>query len=297
MKINEDTIIDFLKNRFNPNNVKSLIGDDAAVINHSKDKQVISIDTLAEGVHFKKTSPPFLIGKKLAAISLSDIAGMGGIPESLLISLAVPRSVDFKWISSLYDGIDKIANQFQVKVIGGDTVRSKTIVLSSVAIGKVKNAIFRNTVRINDLIYTTGYFGYSLQTDHHFNFTPRVKEINWLLKQITINSLTDASDGLFRSIELLSTQNNLGATINLENITIRDKKALNSSSIKHALFDGEDFELVFTTKKAIPLKIIAKFENQFNIPLRKIGVINNNKILCRFNGKPYQIKGKKFEHF
>src|SRR3972149_4183866 len=79
------------------------IGDDTAVIEIKKDKLLLSTtDTLAEGVHFKTSyAEPHLIGKKALAISLSDIAAMGGTPLFFLLSVSLPKTLDNGFVVKL----------------------------------------------------------------------------------------------------------------------------------------------------------------------------------------------------
>ncbi|EKD29192.1 MAG: hypothetical protein ACD_79C00021G0001 [uncultured bacterium] len=67
--------------------------------------------------------------------------------------------------------------------------------------------------------------------------------------------------------------------------------------ISHALFDGEDFELVFTSNK-ISKNIIENFEEKFNLPLSEIGCVNSSgKITCFLNDKKLDFEKKYFNHF
>ena len=67
------------------------IGDDAAVFRNGAGKDtVITADLLVEDIDFRRTTtPPFLLGHKALAVSLSDIAAMGSRP---LWSMAVKIS-------------------------------------------------------------------------------------------------------------------------------------------------------------------------------------------------------------
>ena len=59
------------------------IGDDAAVIHAGPGKDiVVTTDLLIEDVDFRRTTiPPYLLGHKALAVSLSDIAAMGARPR------------------------------------------------------------------------------------------------------------------------------------------------------------------------------------------------------------------------
>src|SRR4051794_36998540 len=69
------------------------IGDDAAVTTLTPGMQLLtSTDMLLEDVHFRLDwHPPYLLGRKSLAVSISDIAAMGGIPRWALLSVALPK--------------------------------------------------------------------------------------------------------------------------------------------------------------------------------------------------------------
>ena len=58
------------------------IGDDAAVLRSTPGKEtVLTADLLVEDIDFRRTTtPPYLLGQKALAVSLSDIAAMGARP-------------------------------------------------------------------------------------------------------------------------------------------------------------------------------------------------------------------------
>ena len=93
-QIGEAGLIQRIKNKF-PTNDRSIaigIGDDAAIINPSSRKALLfSTDTIRENIHFSRKYCTFYdIGWKSVAVSISDIAAMGGLPKYLLLSIAVP---------------------------------------------------------------------------------------------------------------------------------------------------------------------------------------------------------------
>src|SRR5262249_29913489 len=69
------------------------IGDDAAVLREQEAREsLITVDLLVEEVDFKvEYAPPRLLGHKALAVSLSDIAAMGGAPAFSLLTLGVPK--------------------------------------------------------------------------------------------------------------------------------------------------------------------------------------------------------------
>src|ERR1044072_1524316 len=82
------------------------IGDDAAVFRSNSNKEtVVSVDLLVEEIDFRRTTtPPYLLGHKALAVSLSDLAAMGWRPLWCFISIGVPEDVcQTDFVDRLYD--------------------------------------------------------------------------------------------------------------------------------------------------------------------------------------------------
>src|ERR1044071_9670217 len=116
------------------------IRDDAAVFRGNSGKEtVVSVDLLIEDIVFRRTTtPPYLLGHKALAVSLSDLAAMGSRPLWCLISIGVPEDIwQTDFVDRFYDGWLDLANRYGVQLIGGDTSRAhEDIVIDSIAIGE-----------------------------------------------------------------------------------------------------------------------------------------------------------------
>src|ERR1041384_4871456 len=116
------------------------LGDDAAVFRRNAGKEnVITADLLVEDIDFRRTTtPPFLLGHKALAVSLSDIAAMGARPLWSMVSIGVPEEVwQTDFVERLYDGLLDLANHYGVQLIGGDTSRTnERIVIDSIVSGE-----------------------------------------------------------------------------------------------------------------------------------------------------------------
>src|ERR1041385_8460425 len=141
------------------------IGDDAAVFRSGAGKAtVITADLLVEEIDFRRTTtPPFLLGHKALAVSLSDIAAMGARPLWSLISIGVPEDVwQTEFVDHFYGGVLELANHYGVQLIGGDTSRTnENIVIDSVVAGECAagTAVFRSGASPGDQIFVTGSLG------------------------------------------------------------------------------------------------------------------------------------------
>lgn len=148
-----------------PTGLLTGIGDDAAVvISRAESLSVITTDLLIEDVDFRRRwMPPYLLGHKALAVSLSDIAAMGVRPRWVLVSIGVPGSL---WKTTLpkefYRGLFTLADQHDVTLIGGDvSATPDRIIVNSTVIGEAKQRrhLLRSGARPGDLIFVTGQLG------------------------------------------------------------------------------------------------------------------------------------------
>ena len=99
------------------------VGDDAAVIRIPRGKElVVSVDSMVESVHFFANTDPKLIAHKLVAVNLSDMAAMGAQPKWATLALTIP-AIDEKWLSAFSNSLNKIAKEYELQLIGGDTTQ------------------------------------------------------------------------------------------------------------------------------------------------------------------------------
>ena len=75
--------------------VRQGIGDDCAVLELPPGQLLLTTtDLLIEEVHFRRDWTDFrLLGRKSAAVNVSDIAAMGGVPRFLYLGLALPAEL------------------------------------------------------------------------------------------------------------------------------------------------------------------------------------------------------------
>lgn len=272
------------------------IGDDAAVLKYTKDKYLLfTADMLIEGIHFDLKKAAFEeIGHKALACSISDIAAMGGIPKWAVISGGFPPGLNIKNIERLYSGIRKLADSFSVNIVGGDTVKSGKLVIDISLIGEVKkeNLILRSGAKLGDIIFVTGSLGGSI-SGKHLNFTPRIKESQILVKYFNINSMIDISDGVAGDLKRIIEESKKGAVISEALIPLSKE----TRSIKNALSDGEDYELLFTASETSARKIANNFSKYSSLKVTPIGKIMPEKFGIKIIDKLGRIKPLKEEGY
>jgi thiamine-monophosphate kinase len=140
------------------------IGDDAAVVGAPSGSVVAAVDLLLEGRHFRRDwSTAYDIGVKAAARSLADIAAMGAVNTALLVALAAPGTLPASWPVDLADGLAAEASRAGAGIVGGDTARADSVVLSVTALGDLagRQPVLRSGARPGDVLAVAGPLGRS----------------------------------------------------------------------------------------------------------------------------------------
>ena len=218
-------------------------GDDCAVIKPSKKGFVtlFKTDCVVEGIHFTKDTPAKLVGRKALARVLSDIAAMGGTPQHAVVTLMLPPQTEVRYVDELYHGINALAKTFGVSIVGGEITRGPCVFISIALTGIApeKRWIPRRGAQPGDLIFVTGKLGGSLR-GHHLKFEPRLKEGQWLAKNFQLHAMMDLSDGLAKDLPRMTAASGVGFEIDHAALP-RNK----GCTVRQALGDGEDYELLF----------------------------------------------------
>lgn len=245
------------------------IGDDCAVLpkNETHDLLITS-DFLVEDIDFKRSwMIPEFLGHKALAVSLSDIAAMGGKPLYSMLAIGIPADIwQTNFVDEFYTGYFKLAKTFAVELIGGDVSKTPDkIVIDSTVIGEAKRnkAVMRSGAKVGDLIFVTGRLGganagLKLLEENVDGFdelkrlqlkpNPKIVEGQCLSKFAT--AMIDLSDGLSSDLMHICNASQVGAKIYAEKIPLpnrlREMTKISSEQLEFALNGGEDFELLFT---------------------------------------------------
>lgn len=275
------------------------VGDDAAVIRWTKDRYLLfASDMLIEDVHFRmSTATPFQIGWKALGRNISDIAVMGGVPKYALISIGLKPRTPVSFADNIYKGLKAMARKFGVNLVGGDTARSEKLVIDVSLIGDVKkeNLVTRDGAKRGDVILVTGSLGGAIK-GKHLNFTPRLNEARSLVKNFKTNSMIDVSDGLVLDLWRILDASGVGARIYQNTIPV----SKDARSFKTAIYEGEDFELLFTMDINEARRFFKTAFAKMETPVTLIGEIMNKKYgynLIDKDGKVGNLQPKGYLHF
>lgn len=301
------------------------IGDDAALfIGNEAFEEIVCMDTMVQGIHFKKTTmKPYDVGYKALAANISDVAAMGGYPTFYLVSVAVPNH----WredLQELYKGMNDLADQYNVDLIGGDTTSAKeSLVVTVTALGRVEKGrhLLRTNAEKGDLVFVTGTLGNSaaglslLQKyglNYHYSSeqltfieahqkpNPRVKSARLLSSLSTRIALNDISDGIASEANEIADAS--GATLILDYDQLPVSKSLSRFSETErqdfVLYGGEDFELVGTVPEdgSDRLKDVFQIEGQ---DVHFIGTVEEGppKVLMKKGKETLLLERNGFNHF
>lgn len=223
------------------------IGDDAAVLKLSglgrDERLLLASDLFVEGTHFTRALSPGWLGWKALAANVSDIAAMGGLPLAAVVSLGVPPTTSLRVTDGIARGLARCARRFGLAVVGGDTVRSPHLIIDVAVLGRVKQAhlTLRSGLHVGDRLYVTGFLGGAVKSGKHARFIPRLVQAQWLVQHLRLSAMMDLSDGLALDAWQLARASRKRLRLIAEQIPV----ARHVRGLKSALYDGEDFELLF----------------------------------------------------
>ncbi|MEM7457692.1 MAG: thiamine-phosphate kinase [Planctomycetota bacterium] len=298
----EQQFVEWLKSRKIPpgESVVTGIGDDAAVVKLDG-QMVVTTDTISDGTHFDLTKHRFSqIGHKALGVSLSDLAGMAARPRFATISYSLPTGILLESLVELFDGSAKLGEQFGCSIIGGDTNSwDGPLSICTTAIGSLPQDFSESGWRLSagkpgDKILVTGSFGGSI-SGRHLEIAPRCELALRLRDHFTIHAATDVTDSLTHDLQAILSASGCGARIDLDAIPIHgDSSRLAGSSgrspLEHALYDGEDFELILTCNPATAEAILS-VEN-LETKITEIGMLTEGSgIIDTVTSEPVSVSG------
>ena len=260
----------------------SFIGDDGAVVPNElkKDERyVYSMDGFFQDVHFKTEWMSLKqIAMKSMIINISDAIVMNAVPKYALLTVAIPKEYTKKDLKELASGFNKIAKEYGITIIGGDTISNTKLDISITIISITSNPIYRTGTKKDDLVCYTGNLG-STKKDLERLF--KNKKISKKSKFISpklnasffydiapyINSALDISDGLSFELERLSKINKLG-------FEFFDEIKANVAC------SGEEYEVLFTFNPKYKKKI-EKIAKKYSVKLNIFAKATKGKYKCK----------------
>jgi thiamine-monophosphate kinase len=245
-------------------------GDDASVV-HSRPLAVTSVDTVAEGVHFRRSTHSATdIGHKAMASALSDLAAMGADPGETYVSLALPGDLPDEDALALAGGAVDVARAHGATVAGGDVVTAASLVVTVTVVGWADTEgalVGRDGARPGHMIGVTGALGAaaagllllergSADAPEHAPLLAAQRRPEPLiaagrgLAAAGVAAMIDVSDGLATDAAHVARRSGVSLSVELDAIPVAPgvSDALGRDGDEPALFAasaGEDYQLLF----------------------------------------------------
>jgi len=307
-ELGEFALIDAIAARLAKSSAETVsvgIGDDSAVVSAKGGNVVACLDMLTQGVHFRLDwSEAIDIGRKAAAQNLADIFAMGARPTALLVGLALPPETPVAWVMGLADGLSAEAAEVGVTVVGGDIVRSSSIVISVTALGELgtAKAILRSGAKPGDTLAIAGRLGFAqaglLMLSRGFRSprvlvgAHRVPEPPYELAKLATHatSMIDISDGLVSDLGHIAQASKV--KINIESNKFEIPEALAAAA---AAFNGDAMEWILSGGE--DHAFAATFKTALDVPSgwTIIGSVESGEPAVTVDGESYS--GKGWDHF
>ena len=274
------------------------IGDDAAVwLNDPRAAfaTIATTDTLVADVHFLPDATPWAdVGWKAIAVSVSDIAAMGGKPEFALLTLGLPGSAEVEQLDELYSGVAEACEAYGVVVAGGDVVRAESMFITVALSGRAELdtkgkplVLRRDAAQAGDAVAVTGCLGGAAgglralqdglaESESTRALITRQRRPRARLAAgsaalaARIRCGIDISDGLLQDLGHVCRASALGAVLRSEELPIDPALAdvfEPEQALQFAAAGGEDYELLFTGGR----EQIAELTRQADMPVTIIG--------------------------
>lgn len=278
-------------------------GDDMAAVCTGEDL-LWTIDTITDGVDFDSARHDwYQIGRKAMAVSLSDCAAMAVVPVSALCSVVLSNRLSMSDALDLVRGVGDLGARFGCPLRGGDTNSwdHPTTITVTVAARPESGCspILRSGARVGDRVLLTGPVGGSI-LGRHMSFEPRVEIAREISRSLRPHAMIDISDGLAVDLWHILESSGCGAEIqetDLLRAVHPDARRLEAHdgvpALRHALGDGEDFEL-----------IVVVGPEAADESIRGLGLLSLGRIvaepelwLVRADGRRERVEPAGWEHF
>lgn len=297
------------------------VGDDCALIAAEAGSVfALSTDMLVEGRHFHVGADAHQLGHKALAVNLSDLAAMGAAPRYATLALALPEA-DEAWLEQFSRGLLRLADAFDVELIGGDTTRGPRNI-SITAIGTVppQLALRRDGARVGDELWLSGASGDAALALAHLDGRIRLADaalahclarlhtpvpcvaLGLALRGIATSAI-DVSDGLVADVGHIAECS--GVAIELRYAALPRSRALLACTdarlaAECLLAGGDDYELAFTASPDARQRV-ESLAAELGLALTRIGSVGAGEAglvsVYDAGGALMQIARKGFDHF
>jgi thiamine-monophosphate kinase len=297
-------------------------GDDAAVVRPAGSLAVTSVDAFVEGVHFRLTTTSLGdLGHKCLAASMSDIAAMGAAPGEAYLAVGVPDHLGERELLEFAAGVQALAGEHRVSVVGGDLTRADELFVAVTVVGYANEddrLVTRRGAQPGDLVGVTGALGGSgagllllerkpagidvqlaeRLLERHLRPRPLVSA-GRALAAAGVSAMIDVSDGVAADLARLCEQSGVSVEVRLDSLPLDEgvadvAAAVAIDPLEVAAGAGEDYELLFTAP-AGARDAVARAAADSGAPATWIGTVSGTgepvPTLLDESGRPRRLAG------
>ncbi len=248
-------------------------GDDCAILRPARSSQLLTIDSLVEGVHFKAGwGRPEQLGARALAVNLSDVAAMGGTPTACVVNLAIPRTATMPFVDRLNRGLRRAARGAGVDIVGGNITSAREFAITIALLGDVGVQVMRrDAARPGDDIFVTGTLGdaalgwrilankvraparaRAFLVNRYLSPSARIEAGARLARLKPVPAAIDISDGLLQDLSHVLDSSRVGANLDETKVPLSTAyREVARDDLSHALTGGEDYELLFCVRTSL----------------------------------------------
>jgi thiamine-monophosphate kinase len=271
-------------------------GDDCAILRPTRARQLLTIDSMVEDVHFKLAwGTPEALGARALTVNLSDIAAMGGKPTVCVVNLAVRDGLGLRFFDRMYQGLGRAAARAEVEVVGGNVTRAGALAITVALLGQIRGAALRrDAARPGDTIYVTGTLGDAAAglrilsgrlraraaarkflIGRFLQPTARLQAGLGLARMKPAPAAIDLSDGLWQDLGHILERSGVGAEIDAGALPLSAAyRAIIGDDPARALSGGEDYELLFCLRHAVAAPALTR---RLGVRVSRIGRITSSR--------------------
>jgi thiamine-monophosphate kinase len=213
---------------------------------------IVTQDALVEDVHFRLDWLTWReLGFRAAAVNLSDLAASGAVPQALVVTLALPGSIEAANVVELYEGIAEAG----VPVVGGDTTSAPVTVVGVTALGRSERVPGRAGAVPGDVLVVTGALGgagAAFREGRYLRPPIRLEEGQRLAA--TAHAMLDLSDGIAVDAGHLARRSGVRCVIDLDRVPLAPGARLDDLGF------GEDYELLAAVPSGVDLVVVGRVE-------------------------------------
>lgn len=333
--IGEFPLIELITARIGGSRADVLVGaglDDTAVTRLPNGRlQLATIDSLVSGTHFLLDRfTPDEVGRKAAAINLSDIAAMGGTPTHALAALVAPDSLPSEVALGIVEGLVSELGAWGAELVGGNLARHDGLVLDVALMGETddERLLLRSGALPGDAVLVTGDLGsaaagvavllaesesgagsVAAEPEDRSEVLARQRtpsprlDVAPLLGPGGASAAIDVSDGLAADAGHICKRSGVGLRIEAARLPMADATrsvavALGIDALELALCGGEDYELLFTARPDLADELAARVTDATGVAVTVIGSVTaeRDRILVREDGTEGTLAGG-WRHF